>query len=157
MRENMLYNPSIYQLRELQLKRMLSIIEGNRCCKENGVLFIGDSITEFMDIANYFPFINNFNNCGIAGITSKALLWFVDEGVIKYKPNHVVLMVGTNDLGNTLMSSPREIALNIKSFVEIIFRNLKDIKVTIISPLPCDEALHGDRNGGGCRNNYSLS
>lgn len=44
------------------------------------------------------------------------LLHFVDEGVIKYQPKNVFIMIGTNDLGNTTMTSPREIALNVKKW-----------------------------------------
>ena len=59
------------------------------------------------------------------------LLHFVDEGVIKYHPNHVFILIGTNDLGNTEMKSPREIALNVKEMCEIIHYNIKDCKKLI--------------------------
>ena len=45
------------------------------------------------------------------------LLNFIDEGVIKYQPKQVVIMIGTNDLGDTVMESPRDIALNVKEIV----------------------------------------
>ena len=76
----------------------------------------------------YYPEIETKYNCGIAGITSGMLLNFIDEGVIKYQPKNVVLMIGTNDLGNTVMESPRDIALNVKETIEIIHYNCLDIK-----------------------------
>lgn len=70
------------------------------------------------------------------------LLHFVDEGVIKYQPKNVFIMIGTNDLGNTTMTSPREIALNVKEMVEIIHNNLTDCHIYLISCIPCIETLH---------------
>lgn len=77
------------------------------------------------------------------GITSDMLLHFVDEGVIKYQPKNVFIMIGTNNLGNTTMTSPREIALNVKEMVEIIHNNLTDCHIYLISCIPCIETLHG--------------
>lgn len=71
------------------------------------------------------------------------LLHFVDEGVIKYHPSQVFILVGTNDLGNTVMASPRDIALNIKEMVEIIHYNLPECQIHLLSPIPCIEKVHG--------------
>ena len=40
MRENMIYNPHYYQLREGQLERMLTIVRGNRGTEPGGVVFL---------------------------------------------------------------------------------------------------------------------
>ena len=64
------------------------------------------------------------------------LLHFVDEGVLKYEPEQVFLMIGTNDLGNTLMLSPRDIALNVKELIEIIHYNLPHCKIHLLSCIP---------------------
>ena len=77
MRENMVYNPGIYQLRENALKRMLQIIEQRESAQENGIVLFGDSIFEFWDTEKYFD-LPNLYNCGIAGATTDELLWFVD-------------------------------------------------------------------------------
>ena len=37
---------------------------------------------------------------GVVVCGTGMLLNFIDEGVIKYQPKNVVLMIGTNDLGN---------------------------------------------------------
>ena len=39
MRENMIFNPSIYQLRESSLKRMLAIINNQKNVTNNQILF----------------------------------------------------------------------------------------------------------------------
>ena len=138
MKESMHYLTNYYQLREFVLIRMLEIIKQRYYAKENGVVFFGDSITQYCD-----PEILNKYNCGLAGISSKILLNFIDEGVIKFKPNKVVIMIGTNDLGDTVMESPRDIALNVKEMVELIHYNCKECKIYVVSPLPCLEKEYG--------------
>lgn len=143
MKENMMYDTDLYQLRDFVLYRMLEIIQNQKSSQPGGIVFFGDSITEYCDLKKWFPDIQNSYNCGVAGITSDMLLHFLDEGVIKYQPNQVVIMVGTNDLGNTVMASPRSIALNVKEMIEIISENLPRCQIYLVSCLPCLEKIHG--------------
>lgn len=142
----MIYNPGIYQLREDSLKRMLEIIKNQKNAVEEQTVFFGDSIFEFYDIRKYFPG-KIIYNCGIAGATTDELSWIIDEAVIKYKPKQVLLHVGTNDLGNTVMHSPRKIAQNIQTIITIIKKNLPKCHIIILSPLPCDEEKQGYPHG----------
>ena len=114
MKENMKYDTNYYQIRELILNRMLEIVRSHRYAEPGGTVFFGDSLTELCDLDKYYPEIKNKINSGICGITSDMLLHFIDEGVLKFYPSQVVIMVGTNDLGDTIGASPRDIALNIK-------------------------------------------
>lgn len=152
----MIYNPNFYQLRDYQIDTMAKIIRKNRDSKQDGVLFFGDSITEWYDIEKYYSEISIKYNSGIAGATSESLMWICDEAVIKYKPKVIVFLVGTNDLGNTNMRSPREIAMNVKNIFDLIIGNLKDIKIIHISTLPCNEELQGEIVGKVMRNNKNI-
>lgn len=143
MKENMKYLTNQYQLRQSILQRMLTIQQCNQEAISGGTVFFGDSITEFCDLDSYYPEIKVKYNCGIAGITTSMLLHFIDEGVIKYNPSQVIFMIGTNDLGDTVMASPRDIALDIKEIVEIIHYNCLNTKIYLVSPLPCLESEHG--------------
>ena len=143
MKENMIYDTDKYQLRDYVLERMMTIIHNQSSVKPGGTVFFGDSITEYCDIDRWFTNIDNKYNCGIAGITSDMLLHFIDEGVIKYQPSHVIINVGTNDLGNTIMASPRQIALHVKEMCEIIHYNLPECQIYLVSCIPCIEKLHG--------------
>lgn len=156
MREQMTYNPRFFQLREQQLERMLAIVRQTRDARPGGVVFFGDSLTEIYPIERCYPELALKYNCGIAGSVSEELLWMADEGVIKYRPRLVVLMVGTNDLGNTVMASPREIALHVRDLVDLIRGNCPDAKVFLWSPLPCIEEINGYRQGSGIRSNDLL-
>ncbi|MDU4938797.1 MAG: GDSL-type esterase/lipase family protein [Clostridium sp.] len=157
MKENMIFNDDQYQLREFQVDRMKEVIVNNRISKENGVVFYGDSIVQGYDINKYIPEINDKYNCGIGGFTSETLLWICDEAVVKYKPSLVYISVGTNDLGNTNMRSPREIALNIEKLIRLVRGNLKEVKIMIASTTPCDENKQGPKTGKCLRTNFNIS
>ncbi|MEE0967311.1 MAG: GDSL-type esterase/lipase family protein [Bacilli bacterium] len=143
MKENMKYDTNYYQIRELILNRMLEIVRSHRYAEPGGTVFFGDSLTELCDLDKYYPEIKNKINSGICGITSDMLLHFIDEGVLKFYPSQVVIMVGTNDLGDTIGASPRDIALNIKEMVEIIHYNLSECKIFVCGCIPCLEKYHG--------------
>lgn len=149
----MIYNPNFYQLRDYQIDTIAKIMRNNRDSKPNGVLFFGDSITEMYDIEKYYPEIKIKYNSGVSGSTSESLMWICDEAVIKFKPKVMVFLVGTNDLGNTNMRSPREIAMNVKNLFDLITGNLKDIKIIHVSTLPCNGGLHGEMAGKIMRSN----
>lgn len=142
MKENMKYDTNYYQLREFIIDRMKVIMKNNQTSKPNGVVFFGDSITELCDLEKFYPELDNKYNSGIGGITSTMLLNFIDEGVNKFNPDKVVIMIGTNDLGKTVMRSPRDIAIDVKEMIEIIHYNLLDTKIYLVSPIPCLEDLH---------------
>lgn len=148
MRMNMKYNINKYQFREKTLVKILDIIKKQDHTKPDGHLFFGDSIIE--GIPNDLPIINN----GISGMSSEVIETLLDELVIKFNPRAVYLHVGTNDLGNTVMASPRDIALNIQRIMLIIQRNLPNAKLFVISTLPClDEFESFYATGKGIRSN----
>lgn len=153
MRETMKYNPCYYQLREGQLERMLTIVKQTKKSQEHGIVFFGDSITEMYDLKKYYPEFDIKYNCGIGGATSQELLWIVDEAVIKYNPKIVVMMVGINDLGNTVMLSPKQIAVNVKNIIDLIRGNCPDTHIILLSTLPCREELKSYHQVPGIRCN----
>lgn len=157
MRENMNYLTNYYQIREMTVDRMKEIITLNQNSLPGGTVFLGDSITQLMDLELFFPELERKYNCGIGGITSGMLLSFIDEGVIKFQPQQLVYMIGTNDLGKTVMRSPRDIAINVKELVETVHYNLPDCQIFVVAPLPCIEKQYGYQvNPGILRSNDLL-
>ena len=64
---------------------------------DNNYLFLGDSITEYYDINNYYsgmPVVNS----GKSGNTTKDILKDIDNRVYVYNPSKVFILIGTNDL-----------------------------------------------------------
>ncbi|VYT69868.1 lipolytic protein G-D-S-L family [Clostridium tertium] len=157
MKEDMVFNDDQYQLREYQIDIMKRIISNNKYSISDGIVFLGDSIVEAYDINKYIPEISNKYNCGIPGFTSETLLWICDEAVIKYKPLLVYISIGTNDLGNTNMRSPRKIALNIDKLIRLIKGNIENVKILIVSTTPCDENRQGPKVGKNLRTNFNIS
>lgn len=157
MREEMLYNPNFYQLREYMLQTMVRIASENKKSKTHGLLFFGDSITEWYNLEKYYPEIPIKYNSGIAGATSESLRWICDEAVIKYHPHLIVLMIGINDFGNTNMRSPHEIVSNVQILLDLMQRNLPNSKVLLLETLPCDEERAGWLAGKKMRSNKMIT
>jgi lysophospholipase L1-like esterase len=153
MREDMKYNDGLYQLRENQIDLIKEIMVNNKEAIPGGVVFYGDSITELYDIDRFYPEIKTKYNSGVGGFTSETLLWIIDEGVIKYNPKLVVLGVGTNDLGNATMRSPRDISYNIQELIRMISNNLEGVEIIVLSVHPCDEESNGPKAGKVLRSN----
>lgn len=135
MKEMMKYNADVFQFREETLEKILAIINKRKTTLENQPLIFGDSLVEGL------PKELKITNNGIGGMTSGVLLNLVDELVIKFKPSKVYLHIGTNDMGDTVMASPRTIALNVKKIFAILKRNLPDTKLHIISTVPCIDEI----------------
>ena len=61
-------------------------------------LFLGDSITEYYDLNNYYPNMPVINS-GIAGNTTEDILDEMQERVYQYKSKYkIFILIGTNDL-----------------------------------------------------------
>ena len=68
---------------------------------ENRIVFFGDSITEFWDLAATFPAQPYFNR-GISGQTTSQMLLRFRPDAISLHPKVVVILAGINDIaGNT--------------------------------------------------------
>lgn len=68
----------------------------NAYVRKGGVVFLGDSLTDFFRIEDYFPEIEGYNR-GIAGNTTEQVLARVHQ-VQEMEPSTVFLLVGANDL-----------------------------------------------------------
>jgi lysophospholipase L1-like esterase len=69
------------------------------------VVFLGDSITDFWRLNEYYGSDRDFVNRGISGQITGEMLGRMEADVIDLKPRLVLLLAGTNDIG-------RGIALN---------------------------------------------
>ncbi|HAX72435.1 MAG TPA: hypothetical protein DCY20_02795 [Firmicutes bacterium] len=62
-------------------------------------VFTGDSITNYWDIQNALNIpASLFKNTGIPGHTTKNLLNRFNKDVLAHQPEHVVLLIGVNDM-----------------------------------------------------------
>ncbi|HEX8734609.1 MAG TPA: SGNH/GDSL hydrolase family protein [Pyrinomonadaceae bacterium] len=106
---------------------------------ENRVVFLGDSITDIWNLAEYFPG-KSYVNRGISGQTTPQMLVRFRQDVIDLKPKAVVILAGTNDIaGNTGPMTLEDIAQNLKSMVELAKANR--IRVVLASVLPVNDRV----------------
>lgn len=83
---------------------------------QNGIVFVGDSITEgWHTLKEDFAGLDiKVVNRGIGGDTTPNLLYRLRDDVLSLHPRAMVVMIGTNDLGEH--TPPADIAANLKVF-----------------------------------------
>ncbi len=103
----------------------------------DGVVFLGDSITQgWNSLAQDFPNFKTVNR-GISGDTTRGVLYRLDADVLSLDPKAVVLLIGTNDLSNK--ADPSDIADNIKTILKRIRKQYPKIPVIICEVMPSSE------------------
>ncbi len=90
---------------------------------DNGIVFIGDSHTEYFELNEYFPGFPVFNR-GIYGDTSYGVKKRLAESALKFNPSKVFLLIGANDVNKTNDTN------------EVIVDNIKDIVRQIKTAIP---------------------
>ncbi len=109
----------------------------------NQVIFMGDSITDFWNLTQWFPG-KPYVNRGISGQTTPQMLVRFRPDVINLQPNVTLILAGTNDIaGNTGYEAPEIIQGNIQSMAELA--RAHGAKVVIASLLPVCGAVVGSR------------
>src|ERR1700723_1140363 len=102
--------------------------------KEHRVVFVGDSITDYWKLADYFPG-KPYINRGIDGQTTPAMLVRFRQDVIDLQPAVLVMLAGTNDIaGVTGPARNQDIEANYASMAELA--RMHHIRVVFASLLP---------------------
>ncbi len=113
------------------------------------VVFMGDSITDFWKLDEYFP-DKPYVNRGIGGQTTPQMLVRMYPDVIELHPGAMVLLAGTNDVArNTGPSTAEMIEQNIMAMTELA--QLHGIKVILCSLLPVSDYPFLRQQGEGSR------
>src|ERR1700733_12005338 len=101
---------------------------------ESRVVFLGDSITDYWKLPDYFPG-KPYINRGIDGQTTPEMLVRFRQDVIDLRPKAVVVLAGTNDIAGVTGRTPNEdIEANYASMAELA--RLHGIRVVFASVLP---------------------
>ena len=101
------------------------------------VVFMGDSITDFWKLAEYFPG-KPYVNRGISGQTTPQMLVRMYPDVIVHKPAAMVLLAGINDVSqNTGPATAEMVEQNIMAMTDIARQN--GIKVILCSVMPVSD------------------
>src|SRR3984957_10116341 len=101
---------------------------------ENRVVFLGDSITDYWKLEDYFPG-KRYINRGIDGQTTPQMLVRFRQDVINLQPKVLVVLAGTNDVaGVTGPTRNENIEANYASMAEL--GHLHHIRLVFASLLP---------------------
>jgi lysophospholipase L1-like esterase len=110
------------------------------------VLFMGDSITDFWRLAEYFPG-KPYVNRGISGQTTPQMLVRLYPDVIDLKPAAMVVLAGINDISqNTGPATAEMVEQNIMAMAELAQHH--GIKVILCSILPVSDYPFLNQQGG---------
>ena len=101
---------------------------------ENRVVFIGDSITDYWKLPDYFPGKTHINR-GIDGQTTPQMLVRFQQDAINLRPKVVIVLAGTNDIvGVTGPARNQDIEANYASMAELA--KVHGIRMVFASVLP---------------------
>ncbi len=107
--------------------------ELNESSEPGGIVFLGDSITDFFRINEYFHGVYVINR-GISGDTTDGVLFRLPESVYHLQPSKVFLMIGTNDLGEN--KTEQDIIHNIGQIISAIQANCPETMIYLESIYP---------------------
>ncbi len=113
--------------------------ELNKSAVPGGVVFLGDSITDFFRINEYFHGVYVINR-GISGDTTDGVLFRLPESVYDLHPSKVFLLIGTNDIVED--KKEEDILLHIEQIIAAIHINCPDTKVYLESIYPVSTLKH---------------
>ncbi len=103
---------------------------------KNGILFLGDSITEEFPLGTYFP-DSPIINRGIGGDSIDGVIARLELSAIQPRPAKLFLMIGINDIG-----ADQSVAYMRQKYIELfslIQSGLPQTQFYVQSLLPCTE------------------
>lgn len=110
--------------------------EENEDEEKGGVVFVGDSITDFLDLDKFYPGLDAVNR-GISGDLTIGLKRRMDVSIFDLEPRLVVLLIGVNDLGRR--TAPEKVAANLIDIISEIRERLPGTKLIVQSVYPVSE------------------
>lgn len=102
---------------------------------EGRVVFMGDSITDGWDLAQYFPG-KPYVNRGISGQTTPQMLVRMYPDVIRLHPAAMIVLAGTNDIArNTGPQTARMIEDNFRAMSELAQQHGIKVILCLLTPV----------------------
>jgi lysophospholipase L1-like esterase len=123
-------DPARFQ-EEIDVLKQLNI---ERIPNQKVILFTGSSsINMWNDIQDYFPG-KVIINTGFGGSHMSDLLFYLEDIVIKYKPDQIFIYEGDNDIASG--KKPSKILKDTKKIVQQLNKALPSVPIVLISPKP---------------------
>ena len=99
------------------------------------VIFLGDSITDFWNLAKYFPG-KPYINRGISGQTTMQMLVRMYPDVIRLRPAALVILAGTNDIARN--NGPETVQMvedNFRAMCELAGEHKIKLVLCLLTPI----------------------
>ena len=106
-------------------------------------LFLGDSITDFYPLEEYYDNLPVVNS-GIAGNKTTDILNDMQTRIYQYNPTKVFLLIGTNDLDSNDEDVVDTTFDNIKEIVREIRENRSDATIYVESVYPVNSTIENN-------------
>lgn len=106
-------------------------------------LFIGDSITDYYPLEEYYDNLPVVNS-GISGNKTTDILNDMKTRVYQYNPTKVFLLIGTNDLNSTDEDIVDVTFDNIKEIINEIKENRSDATIYVESVYPVNSVIENN-------------
>ena len=101
----------------------------------DSIVFLGDSLTEWFNLENYF-LRKDIVNRGVAGDITDGVLYRLEE-ITAAAPKEIFLMIGINDIFQGY--GVEQITRNLKTIIDRIIEDTPSSKLTVQSILPINE------------------
>lgn len=104
----------------------------NKTAKPGSTVFLGDSLTDFFPVQDFFPERLIYNR-GIAGDQTTGVLKRLPN-VIAIQPKKVFLQIGTNDLGHH--KPLKQVTQKVITIIETLQKEVPGVEIIVISLYP---------------------
>lgn len=138
MNENDIKKVRRQMLYQIQSDLLESYKNLNDFVRQDSVVFVGDSLTEFFPIHEMLHSRTKLYNRGVRGFSVDDLLTHIDVQCLLLKPKKIFLLIGINNLPN---ETPQLIVHKIKQLITTIQCELPNTKIYIQSLYPINELI----------------
>lgn len=104
------------------------------------MLFLGDSITDYYPVHEFFPG-RAYVNRGISGDVTAGVLERLEDNVFGLRPKKILLLIGVNDINN-IAKTPKYVFDNIVKIVERTHEALPQTEVILSAVYPVNNNLY---------------
>ncbi len=141
---NKLLNMDAVYLRRLYKTACRAFRMENKFVKKGGIVFVGDSITDFCNLDIYYPGLKAINR-GISGDTIEGIANRLDVCVFELEPSIVVFLGGANNFQSGYDDVESTIIDNYRSILSQIKARLPMTKVLVQSVYPVSDVSFHNR------------
>lgn len=141
---NKLLNMDSVYLKRLYRTSCRAFRMGNKFEKKGGIVFVGDSITDFCNLDAYYPGLNAVNR-GISGDTIEGIRGRLEESIFGLSPSLVVILGGANNFAEGYDDVETHVIDTYRDILSQIKARLPKTKVLVQSVYPVSDVSFHNR------------